>query len=106
MAGSHLVHQRLFHERGTGRPHDDGRSHHDARRSADLGPPVPVLGRRGDLLLAHFLLGHNTGGNLTTTTRRMLYYRLGCPAHAEAGSATFLDPLTEYEPVRRAMMSA
>ena len=69
-----------------------------------LAAPTPVTGRRGDLLLAHFLLGHNTGPNLTTTTRRMLYYRLGCPTHRSRWAATFLDALTEYEPVRRAMM--
>ena len=69
-----------------------------------LAAPTAVAGRRGDLLLAHFLLGHNTGPNLTTTTRRMLYYRLGCPTHRNRWSTTFLDVLTEYEPVRRAMM--
>ena len=104
--GSHLVHQRLFRERG---PDVLMATSGHITMLPDppvLGPPTPALGRRGDLLLAHFLLGHNTGGNLSSETRRMLYYRLGCPDHAARWRATFLDPLREYEPVRRAMMSA
>jgi ectoine hydroxylase-related dioxygenase (phytanoyl-CoA dioxygenase family) len=101
--GSHLVHRNLFRERGTDILMTTGGHITMLPNPPPLGPSVPVLGRRGDLLLAHFLLGHNSGGNLTTTTRRMLYYRLGEPSHAEHWQATFLDPLTEYEPVRRAM---
>jgi ectoine hydroxylase-related dioxygenase (phytanoyl-CoA dioxygenase family) len=66
------------------------------------GTPTPVLARRGDLLLAHFLLGHNTGGNTTARTRRILYYRLACEGHGTRWPDTFVDAFTEYEPVRRA----
>ena len=103
---SHFVHQNLFVERGTDVLMGNGGHITLLPNPPRLGAPIPVLGRRGDLLLAHFLLGHNSGGNLTSTTRRMLYYRLGCPDHASRWEATFLDPLTEYEPVRRAMMQA
>ena len=65
-----------------------------------LGPGEPLLARRGDLLLAHFLLGHNTGGNTTTTTRRTLYYRLAAEGHAGRWPDTFVDPLTEYPSLR------
>ena len=104
--GSHLVHQQLFHDRGTDVLMTTGGHITMLDDPPVLGPPVPALGRCGDLLLAHFLLGHNTGGNLTKATRRMLYYRLGCSDHRTRWSATFLDQLTEYEPVRRAMMNA
>jgi hypothetical protein len=40
-----------------------------------FGPGEPLLARRGDLLLAHYLLGHNIGGNTSSATRRILYYR-------------------------------
>ncbi len=102
--GSHFVHRQLFHARGTDILMTTGGHITMLPDPPVLGPQVPALGRRGDLLLTHFLLGHNTGGNLTTTTRRMLYYRLGCPDHRTRWSTTFLDPLTEYEPVRRAMI--
>ena len=40
-----------------------------------LREQVPVMAHRGDLLLAHFLLGHNSGGNTTDRVRRIAYYR-------------------------------
>ncbi len=101
--GSHLVHQQLFHDRGTDVLMQTGGHITMLRDPPPLGAPVPVFGRRGDLLLAHFLLGHNTGGNLASTTRRMLYYRLGCPDHASRWETTFLDVFAEYAPVRRVL---
>ena len=64
------------------------------------GAPVPVLAERGDLLLAHFLLGHNSGGNESNHVRRIAYYRLAVDGHAARWRETFLDPWTEYAPVR------
>ena len=56
----------------------------------------PVLGRRGDLLLAHFLLGHDKGGNTASHERRTIYHRLAVPGHADRWEDTFLDAWTEY----------
>jgi hypothetical protein len=97
------VHQQLFHDRGSDVLMQTGGHITMLRDPPPLGAPVPVFGRRGDLLLSHFLLGHNTGGNLGSTTRRMLYYRLGCPAHASRWETTFLDAFAEYAPVRRVL---
>ncbi len=104
--GSHLVHRDVFRERGTDVLMTTGGHITMLPHAPRLGVPLPVLGRRGDLLLAHFLLGHNTGGNLTSTTRRMLYYRLGCTDHPTRWATTFLEPFTEYAPVSRAMMQS
>lgn len=100
--GSHHEHSRLFHERGT-------RALQPAYGHVQwLEPPVEpgagfeVQGGRGDLLLAHYLLGHNGGGNMTDRVRRTIYYRLAVPGHPERWESTFLEPWTEYEPVRRA----
>lgn len=98
--GSHRGHQQLFRERGV-----------DVLKAVSghaimLDPPVwfgpgePLLARRGDLLLAHFLLGHNIGGNTMAATRRVLYYRLAIPGHTDRWAETFLDPLTEYPSLR------
>lgn len=98
--GSHRGHQRLFVERGV-----------DALKPVSgqaglLDPPVffgpgqPLLARRGDLLLAHFLLGHNIGGNTSDRVRRILYYRLACAGHADRWAETFTDPFAEYPALR------
>ena len=99
--GSHLDHQRLFQERGS-RALLAVSGH-----STMLDPPpslrdqVPILARRGDLLLAHFLLGHNSGGNTTDRLRRITYYRLSCEGHDDRWEDTFLDAFAEYAPVQR-----
>jgi hypothetical protein len=101
--GSHLVHERLFREQGSRALLEHSGHVSFVRDPPALPQPHPVYGRRGDLLLSHFLTGHNIGGNLCPRTRRMLYYRLGCPGHGERWEATFTDALTEYAPVRRAL---
>ncbi len=104
--GSHLDHQRLFHERGTRALRDVFGHSTLLDPPARLGPQVEVKGGRGDLLLAHFLLGHNKGGNVGPGDRRTIYYRLAVPGHAERWESTFLDCWTEYGPVVRALEGA
>ncbi|MBA2608594.1 MAG: phytanoyl-CoA dioxygenase family protein [Actinobacteria bacterium] len=98
--GSHLDHQRLFHERGLNALLPT--SGHSTMLDPPLavGAPTPVYAERGDLLLAHFLLGHNIGGNETDRIRRIVYYRLACENHRDRWKDTFLDVWTEYAPVR------
>jgi len=94
--GSHRTHERLFPDRG---PDVLMATFGHISLLDDPPPlpaPVPVLGQRGDVLLAHFLLGHNTKGNLGPSTRRMLYYRLSCPDHGQRWADTF----TEYPRLR------
>jgi hypothetical protein len=76
-----------------GGPHIDGHGP-DQHRPASFTLLAGVL-------LAHFLLGHNKGGNTSDHERRTLYYRLAVPGHADRWEATFLDAWTEYAPVRR-----
>jgi hypothetical protein len=98
--GSHLAHQGLFHERGT-RVLLDVYGHSTLLHPPfALAPPVPVRGRRGDLVLAHFLLGHNKGGLTGATGRRTVYYRLAVDEHAQHWEASFLDAWNEYPPIR------
>jgi hypothetical protein len=61
-----------------------------------------VTGRAGDLLLAHYMLGHNMGGNTTDRTREVLYFRLRRAGHRERWREIVQDPLLEFEPVRAA----
>jgi hypothetical protein len=101
--GSHLDHEHLFRERGAQvlKPVSGHSTLLDP--PATLQAPVEVKGGRGDLLLAHFMLGHNKGGNVGPAARRTIYYRLAVPDHAGRWEATFLDCWTEYAPVRQAL---
>jgi ectoine hydroxylase-related dioxygenase (phytanoyl-CoA dioxygenase family) len=105
--GSHLDHERLFHERGT------KILQRTSGHVSLLDPPavlqrpsLPIYGRRGDLVLAHFLLGHNKGGNTARHVRRTIYYRLAVPGHAQRWDETFLDAWTEYPRVRAILSAA
>jgi ectoine hydroxylase-related dioxygenase (phytanoyl-CoA dioxygenase family) len=98
--GSHLVHQQLFTERGVGVLLPVSGHPTMLNPPVVYAEPTPVYARRGDLLLAHFLLGHNIGGNLTSEVRSILYYRLSCRGYGARWSETFLDAFAEYDPVR------
>jgi hypothetical protein len=101
--GSHLDHSALFRERGTRVLQQTGGHSLSLEPRPALSRPVEVIGKRGDLLLAHFLLGHNKGGNMASHSRRTIYYRLAVSGHAAHWESTFLDPWTEYAPVRHAL---
>jgi hypothetical protein len=93
--GSHLDAAEYFRERGA-----------DALVSSSPYPPVKlaaprqVTGRAGDLLLAHYLLGHNIGGNTSPAVRQVIYFRLRREGHRERWRDCLLDPLLEFGPTR------
>ena len=98
--GSHLAHEQLFRERGTKVLQQTFGHSTLLDPPAPLGAPVPITGGRGDLVLAHFLLGHNKGGNTAPHVRRTIYYRLAVPGHPQRWEQTFLDAWTEYPLIR------
>ncbi|MGH9272720.1 MAG: phytanoyl-CoA dioxygenase family protein [Ilumatobacteraceae bacterium] len=104
--GSHLDHERLFRLRGTKVLQRTGGHCTLLDPPATLQPQVAIRGGRGDLVLAHFLLGHNKGGNVASHDRRTIYYRLAVPGHPDRWEQTFLDAWTEYPPVREALKPA
>ena len=68
----------------------------------DLPSPTQIKGRRGDVLLAHYLLGHNIGGNYESAlVRRALYWRLRAPGHGRRWAEALADPWLEYDDVLR-----
>jgi hypothetical protein len=68
-----------------------------------MSPPEQVLGRAGDVLLSHYLLGHNMGGNSSPHVRRVVYFRLQTEGHASRWRECVQYPWTEFEPVRLAV---
>ncbi len=64
----------------------------------ELPEPTQVHGRRGDVLLADYLLGDNVGGNYQSDrTRRMLYWRLRVPGHAGRWADCLATPGTSMK---------
>jgi hypothetical protein len=68
-----------------------------------LGEPRQITGRAGDLVLAHYLLGHNIGGNISDRVREVLYYRLQRAGHRLRWREAVQDAFLEFEPVRAAV---
>jgi len=92
--GTHLTHAVYFRDHG---------SHlFCAYPPIELPEPEQIQGKAGDLLLAHYLLGHNIGGNYESEqTRRALYFRLSALGHASHRSEFLQDPWHDFEPIRR-----
>jgi hypothetical protein len=99
--GSHVKHQQLFHERGTAVLQQTLGHSTLLQPPAALDPPIAVSGSRGDLVLAHYLLGHNKGGNVAAHVRRTVYYRLRVPGHGDRWEQTFLNAWSEYPGLRQ-----
>jgi ectoine hydroxylase-related dioxygenase (phytanoyl-CoA dioxygenase family) len=67
-----------------------------------LPEPEQVTGGPGDLLLAHYLLGHNIGGNTSPAVRRAAYFRVKRAGHDQRWREFLTDPWLDYRPVRDA----
>ena len=93
--GTHLMHAAYFRQHGP--------RTFCAYPPIDRPAPQQVTGRAGDLLLAHYLLGHNIGGNSESAqTRRALYFRISSTGHASHRDEFLQDAWLDYEPVRSA----
>ena len=95
--GTHLVHAEYFGASGP-----EGFAAAGGYPDIELPEPTQVRGRRGDVLLAHYLLGHNIGGNdESDRTRRAIYWRLRAEGHEARWDKCLCDPWLEYAGVRR-----
>jgi hypothetical protein len=73
----------------------------------ELPEPTQILGKAGDVVFAHYLLNHNSGGNYESTeTRRCVYYRLRRLGHLEHWREAICDEALEFDGVRNALPSA
>jgi len=91
--GTHLTHAAYFRQHGP--------QMFCAYPPVNLPAPEQVTGHAGDLLLAHYLLGHNIGGNYESgQTRRALYFRISSSGHASHREQFLQDTWLEYQPIR------
>jgi hypothetical protein len=94
--GTHRSHAAYFRENGAG-------AFNEAKGYPPITWPEPVqiLGEAGDVLLAHYLLGHNIGGNYESREiRRALYWRLHVEGHRDRWRECLQDEFLEYPLVR------
>lgn len=100
--GTHITHAAFFARRGP-RGFAEAAGYPDV----ELPEPTQICGRAGDVLLAHYLLGHNIGGNYESArTRRALYWRLRAPGHTARWAECLADPWAEYPRVKRTLAAA
>jgi hypothetical protein len=100
--GTHKTHADFFASRGP-------QAFAEAAGCPDieLPEPIQIRGRAGDVLLAHYLLGHNIGGNYESNrTRRSLYWRLRTPGHMDRWVECLADPWADYPKLRQALDTA
>jgi phytanoyl-CoA dioxygenase PhyH len=97
--GTHRTHAAFFRERGP-----EALVESKGYPKIELPEPSQVLGGPGDVVLAHYLLGHNIGGNYASDkTRRAVYFRLRRVGHQPRWRECLRNELLEYEPVRAAL---
>ena len=99
--GSHLSAAAYFREHGP-----DALLSSTPYPQVELSEPRQVTGRAGDLLLAHYLLGHNIGGNTSALKREVIYFRLRREGHRGRWRECVQDSLLEFEAVRDAAISS
>ncbi len=94
--GTHLTHAEYFRAHGP-----------EAFLAAGGYPPIrrpepeQVTGAAGDLLLAHYLLGHNIGGNTSRAVRRAVYFRIKRAGHDPRWRVFLQDPWLDYDAIRK-----
>ena len=93
--GTHLTHATYFSEHGPEAFFPAG-----GYPPIALPEPEQVTGRAGDLLLAHYLLGHNIGGNTSSAVRRAVYFRVKRAGHDPRWREFLTDPWLDYDAVR------
>lgn len=93
--GSHLSAAAYFREHGS-----DALLSSAPYPRVQLAEPRQVVGRAGDVVLAHYLLGHNIGGNTSAVTREVVYFRLRRAGHRGRWRDCVRDALLEFEPAR------
>jgi hypothetical protein len=62
----------------------------------ELPEQIQAKGPAGSVLFAHYLLGHNIGGNTGPDRRETIYYRLRAQGHRDRWREVVVDPLSEF----------
>ena len=91
--GSHRVLEAHFRQHGTA-------VISQAFPSLDPCRPRPLLGRAGDVVLAHYALAHAAAVNLAANVRYAVFFRLYHADHEQAGTRPLTELWSEWEGMR------
>ena len=97
--GTHRTHGAFFRKRGP-----EALVECKGYPNIELPEPCQILGEPGDVLLAHYMLGHNIGGNYASDeVRRAVYFRLRRVGHEQRWRECLCDEMLEFDAVRAAL---
>ena len=96
--GTHHAQAQYFRERGP-----DALIASKAYPDIEHRAPEQTRGRAGAMLLAHYMLSHNIGGNTSPHVRRVVSYRLQREGHRDRWRECIQDALLEFDAVRDAI---
>jgi hypothetical protein len=88
--GSHRQHAEWIRKRGF-------RALLDGQPKVDYAPPVQIVGKPGDVVIAHYLLGHSVAANVSPNIRYACFFRLEVDGLAEHREASVKDPWRDWE---------
>lgn len=94
--GTHLLHGEYLEAYGPGALMAGSGKLKNVAPAVQLPRPVSVCGRRGDVYLAHPLLGHESGPHYGENTRKAIYFRLRRSDHEARWAECVTNPLLEY----------
>lgn len=97
--GTHITHGAFFREHGADSmltiPHNSP--------PIQLPEATQFLGRAGDVILAHYLLAHNIGGNMSDRLRYAAYFRIRRTGHDDRWREAMENEWLEWDGVRAAL---
>jgi len=91
--GSHMKHADYFRRHGP-------QSLAGGMPDIDIGPPRQITSCAGDMILAHYLLGHSVAANVSPHIRYACFFRLIVIDHEETRWESMCDPWLEWHPMR------
>ncbi len=91
--GSHRQHADWIRQRGF-------RSLLDEQPQVDYAAPVQIIGKPGDLVLTHYLMGHTVAPNVSPHIRYACFFRLEVEGLAGHREESVLDLWRDWEGVR------
>lgn len=91
--GSHRLFEQYFRERGP-------ESLLEGMPKVTMPAPLQIIGRAGDIVICHYMLGHTAAVNVASNIRYAVFFRLEHVDHAQHKWETMTDMWMQWEGMR------